>query len=211
MNFYPVYKQNGKAMGLMLCLLVILFASCSSPDIVMVKQDASHQVDPNKPHKYLFFVQSNNQINSRVAMDECVRLSESPSLQGYLYTKGEPINTGNREMWRNKMSQDGFDYVVVLRLTDTATVPTFVSGEGNVSTRSFYGDYSTQIEPYAYNPGYERENKLFLVETNVYFVETDKLVWSCQSKVYNPTDVNDAVKQTAKAVVKKMKRSGFMK
>jgi hypothetical protein len=144
-------------------------------------------------------------------MDECVRLSESPSLQGYLYTKGEPINTGNREMWRNKMSQDGFDYVVVLRLTDTATVPTFVSGEGNVSTRSFYGDYSTQIEPYAYNPGYERENKLFLVETNVYFVETDKLVWSCQSKVYNPTDVNDAVKQTAKAVVKKMKRSGFMK
>jgi hypothetical protein len=211
MKFNPLNKQGGQTMGLMLYLLVVLFTSCASPDIVMVKQDASHQVDPNKPHKYLFFVQSNNQINSRVAMDECVRLSESPSLQGYLYTKGEPINTGNREMWRNKMSQDGFDYVVVLRLTDTATVPTFVSGEGNVSTRSFYGDYSTQIEPYAYNPGYERENKLFLVETNVYFVETDKLVWSCQSKVYNPTDVNDAVKQTAKAVVKKMKRSGFMK
>ena len=195
----------------MLYLMIATLPSCSSPDIVMERQDVNHQIDPNKPHKYLFFVQSNNQINSRVAMDECVRLSKAPSLQGYLYTKGDPINAGNRQMWRIKMNQDGFDYVVVLRLTDTATVPTFVSGEGNVSTRSFYGDYSTQIEPYAYNPGYERENKLFLIETNVYFVETDKLIWSCQSKVYNPSNVKDAVDQTAKAVMKKMKRAGFYK
>jgi hypothetical protein len=207
MIFFKNYL-HGKVLLWGICLFM---GACTTPDIVMEQQDVTHQIDQSLPHHYLFFVQSNNQINSRIAMDECVRLSKSPAKQGYLYTQGEPINTGNREYWRNRMKQDGYDYAVLMRLVDSAIVNTFVSGEGSTSNRSFYGDYSTQIEPYAYNPGYERENRLFLIETNVYFVETDKLVWSCQSKVYNPSDVNDAVKQTAKAVVKKMHRAGFMR
>ncbi|MDZ4668449.1 MAG: hypothetical protein SGJ00_11290 [bacterium] len=191
--------------------LSLIAVACTTPDIVMVKQDMSHHIDQSKAHQYLFFVQSNNQINSRIAMDECVRLSKSPSKQGYLYTVGEPINTGNREFWHTRMKNDGYDYVVVMRMVDSLIVNTSVNGEGSLNNRSFYGDYSTQIEPYAYNPGYERENNLFYIETNVYYLETDKLVWTCQSKGHNPSNVNDAVKQSAKAAIQKMQRSGFMK
>ena len=191
-------------------VLLLCLVACVSPSVVKVWSDENHEVDSKKAHQYIFFVQSNNQINSRVAMDELVRLSTHKSIQGYLYTKGDPINLGNREYYKSKMKQDGYDYVIVMSLSDSAIVKTNVAG-GNPSTdKSFYGDYSFNIDPYAYNPSYERENKVFSIVTNVYYVETGNKVWVCESKVYNPSSVEQAVKETSKEVVKKMKRNGFM-
>lgn len=191
-------------------LLLLLLSSCAAPSVVKVWSDEKHVVDSKKQHKFIFFVQSNNQINSRIAQDQMVRMASNPSIQGYLYTKGERINAGNKEVYRTKMQADGYDYVIVMRLVDSVSTSTYVNGSAQPGSRSFYGDYSFQIDPYAYNPGYERENKIFSIETNVYFVESGDLVWSCQSKVYNPSSVEDAIKTNAKDVLKKMKRQGFM-
>ncbi|OYU95731.1 MAG: hypothetical protein CFE21_11370 [Bacteroidetes bacterium B1(2017)] len=190
--------------------LVSLLAACSPPNVVKVWSDEKHVIDASKTHKYIYFVQSNNQINSRIAQDRLVRLSSNPSIQGYLYTKGDRINAGNREFYQSKMKQDGYDYVVVMRLTDTLSAQTNVAGEGTASNRSFYSDYSVTIDPYAYNPGYQREDKIFVIETNLYYVETGTIVWSSISKVYNPTSVEKATDETSKEVIKKMKRQGFL-
>jgi hypothetical protein len=194
-------------------LIFVLFAiySCSTPGVSRVWTDGTHEVNRKQEHRLIYFVQSNNQINSRIAQDELVRLSNNPSIQGYLYTQGERINEGNREYYRQKMLKDYYDYVVVMRLTDSIFVSNTVNGESNVSNRSFYSDYSFQIDPYAYNPGYERPNRIFQVETNVYYIPSGNLVWSSLSKVYNPTSVEQAVRDTSKKVMKKMKRQGFLR
>lgn len=203
---------SGSAMARLCAGLILMFVlgACIAPSVVKVWSDEKHEVDSKKAHQYIFFVQSNNQINSRVAMDELVRLSTNKSIQGYLYTKSDPINPGNREYYKSKMKQDGYDYVVVMNLVDSAKVETTVAGGNPSSDKSFYGDYSFNIDPYAYNPSYERENKVFSIITTVYYVETGNKVWVCESKVYNPSSVEQAVKETSKEVVKKMKRNGFM-
>jgi len=194
-----------------LIFVLLAFYSCSTPGVSRVWSDETHVVNRKQEHRFIYFVQSNNQINSRVAQDELVRLSNNPSIQGYLYTQGERINEGNREFYRQKMLKDYYDYVVVLRLTDSIFVTNTVNGEGTTNNRSFYSDYSFQIDPYAYNPGYERPNKIFQVETNVYYIPSGKLVWSSLSKVYNPKSVEQAVRDTSKKVMKKMKREGFLR
>ncbi len=191
-------------------VLLLCLVACVSPSVVKVWSDEKHEVDSKKAHQYIFFVQSNNQINSRVAMDELVRLSTHKSIQGYLYTKGDPINPGNREYYKSKMKQDGYDYVVVMSLVDSAMVETTVTGGNPSSDKSFYGDYSFNIDPYAYNPSYERESKVFSIVTSVYYIETGNKVWVCESRVFNPSSIEQAVKETSKEVVKKMKRNGFM-
>jgi hypothetical protein len=197
-------------LALFIFLLSIFLPACSAPNIVKVWSDEKHVIDSKAQHQYVFFVQSNNTINSRVAMDELVRLSTNRSIQGYLYTKGDPINPGNQEYYKNKMKQDGYDYAVLMSLSDSTTVENTVQGGVPSSDKSFYGDYSFTIDPYAYNPSYERENKVFSIITSVYFVETGKKVWVCESKVYNPVSIEQAVRETSNEIIKKMKRNGFM-
>lgn len=192
-------------------LITAFFAACSAPAVVKVWSDEKHVIEQKAAHKFIFFVQSNNQINSRIAMDRLVAMSANPSVQGYLYTQGERINAGNREFYRTKMKADGYDYVVAMVLKDTLSEKTYIPDGNTPGNRSFYGDYSFQIDPYAYNPGYQRENKIFIIETSVYYVETGNLVWTCLSKLYNPQSVEQAVTETSKEVIKKMKKQGFMR
>ena len=200
-----------KFKNLSFLFLLFILQSCVSTSIVSVWSDENHEFDPKKAHQFVYFVQSNNQINSRIAQDELTRLSAYPSIQGYLYTKGDRINAGNREFYRTKMKQDGYDYAVLMRLVDSLQISQTITFNSNVNNRSFYSDYSFYIDPYAYNPSYERPNTIFYIETSIYAVETGELVWQSMSNVYNPTSVKQAIQETSAALIKKMKRNGFMR
>lgn len=65
--------------------------------------------------------------------------------------------------------------------------------------------------PIAYSPGYMRTDRLVGVETNVYDVESDRLVWSGLSRTENPNDVRKLVAATAKTVRSEMRKYGFLK
>ena len=200
-----------KFKNLRLLFLLFILQSCASTSIVSVWSDVNFVFDPKQPHKFVYFVQSNNQINSRIAQDELTRISAYPSIQGYLYTKGDRINAGNREFYRTKMKQDDYDFAVLMRLVDSVQVQQSIPSESTTNVRSFYSDYSFYIDPYAYNPGYERPNTIFTIETSIYAIETGNLVWQSLSKVYNPQSVTQAIQETSTALIEKMKRNGFVK
>ena len=62
-----------------------------------------------------------------------------------------------------------------------------------------------------YDPGYLRTDTVFQVETLVYSLEQDKLVWAGRSKTTNPKDVNSFVKALAQGAVSEMKKTGLIK
>ncbi|MBC7382146.1 MAG: hypothetical protein H7296_04025 [Bacteroidia bacterium] len=194
---------------LLLLLCYLIFNGCAV-DKIKSRVDNKHTISRSKPHKYIFFALSNNTINSRIAQDELVRLSSSPSIQSYLYLKGERINEGNRSLIHQRLLNDGYDYAFFMYLVDSVTENEYIPGTYKPGDKSMYGDYSFNIDPYAYNPGYERVKKVFRVKTNLYYIAEDKLVWTGISNIYNPKSVETAVKQNARLMIQKMKKQGFM-
>lgn len=78
----------------------------------------------------------------------------------------------------------------------------------------YYADFSGYYSywyPYAYNPSYYGQDKTYYIETNLYDSATEQLVWSAQSRTYNPSDLKGFSKEFRKIIVAKLKEDGMLK
>lgn len=81
------------------------------------------------------------------------------------------------------------DAVIITRLIDKEEKDVYT--RGGRSHRGYYGSY-------AYDRGYSSTRKILLLETNLYDVKTEKLIWSGQSK----TSSKDSKSQILNAMIK---------
>lgn len=195
---------NVKIKTLLLMVGFLFFTACKTK-LNPGRMNPEHVISNSKTHKFIFFILSNNSINSRIAQDELVRLSSNPSIQSYLFLKGEVVNEANRTLMQQKMTEHGYDYAMILYLNDSTD-----SYESS-NEKNFYTDYRLHIEPDMYNPVYSRPDKKFKIITRVYFIADEKLVWSDCSKEYTPDNLENSVKEYLKIIVKKLKQQGYMK
>jgi len=62
-----------------------------------------------------------------------------------------------------------------------------------------------------YDPGYVRTDTIVYVETLVYSLEQDKLVWAGRSQTTNPSKVGDFIKELTAKAAGEMKKQGLIK
>jgi hypothetical protein len=62
-----------------------------------------------------------------------------------------------------------------------------------------------------YDPGYLRTDTIVSVETLVYSLDQDKLVWAGRSQTTNPSQVGDFIKELVIAAAKEMRKQGLIK
>ena len=62
-----------------------------------------------------------------------------------------------------------------------------------------------------WEPGYLRVEKVVKVETLVYSVTQDELIWAGVSKTVDPSHVDDLVSDLAKAVTDQMEKAGLLR
>jgi len=80
-----------------------------------------------------------------------------------------------------KLKEMGADGVIVTRLVDKETVQTYYPPTYSSVPTAYYGGwygYYSMGYTYMSSPGYVDENKVYRIETNLYDVNNDKLVWS---------------------------------
>ena len=61
-----------------------------------------------------------------------------------------------------------------------------------------------------YATGYMRSDRFVSVETNVYSIEDERLLWSGVSQAFDPLDVGGTVDDVADAVSKELRRVGLL-
>lgn len=101
-----------------------------------------------------------------------------------------------------KVAAQAFDGAVVLRVANRENRMSYVPGPG---VNTFWGYYDAGW-PTVYNPGYLVEDDIVTIETTVYDIGRDKLVWSSHSESTNPSSVASLVDDVVKSVAKEMKR-----
>ena len=77
-------------------------------------------------------------------------------------------------------------------------------GGGGLYGYGYYGFYGTTYAT-VHEPGYFETSTTLKLETNLYSVATDGLVWTGQSKTVDPSSLEDARESMTTAVAKKLK------
>lgn len=111
---------------------------------------------------------------------------------------------------------NGHDAVLTIALIDEQTDTRYVPGNIAYAPtnrfgyyRSFWGYYS-HWHPRVYEPGYYTEDKIYFLETNLYDIESEQLVWSAQSETVNPQSLQIFSEQFATSVVEELSGTGVL-
>ncbi len=74
-----------------------------------------------------------------------------------------------------------------------------------------YGGYYGSTYEAVYRPGYTVTDTIVQLETRVYSVKTEKLIWAGKTKSVNASSSEAVIKELAALVIKDMKNSGLIK
>ena len=109
------------------------------------------------------------------------------------------------------LADAGIAGAVVMRLVDYKS-ETEVTGAqyfgGNYSSFSSYYNYGMST---IYVPGTADIKTTVMVETLVYSLEQDKLLWASTSKVVNPKEVDAVIKKLVASVGSEVRKAGLVK
>lgn len=190
---------------------IILIPSCTSTQITSSWRDPNKTVVIDKLHKVLVVALFKSETNRRKAEDQMVSYLGGKGIVSYNYLD-DNISTKNEDAIRDKIRGDGFDGAVTMRLVDVDKEQVYTPG--NISTypsyyRTFSGYYYRSWSYYR-TPGYYSTTKTFKVETNVYSIKEDKIIWSGLTETTNPDGVESMTNEIVKTVYKKMVKEGFI-
>lgn len=129
-----------------------------------------------------------------------------------LYTIVPDASADNEAEVQSALEKGGFAGVVTMRpaAVDQEVVSTPVTFVGP-SYDYFWGGYYDFGWNHSYAIGGDiRTNTILTIETLVYSLNQNKLVWGGQSKSKNPSNVERVIKQTADKVVAQLEEEGLL-
>jgi hypothetical protein len=122
------------------------------------------------------------------------------------YTLLPQAQIRDKERARAIFAKEEIEGVVVLRVVakEKALSGSFWQGPGYGSFwgPGFWGG--------GYGDGYLRTDTILVVETLVYSLQQNKLVWASQSQTTNPTQVGSFIRELGKAVGTEMEKQGLL-
>jgi hypothetical protein len=112
---------------------------------------------------------------------------------------------------KSYIDKSGAQYAVVMRATGKDKE---ISGSGPMYTGPYYGGFWGGYYGWgwgaAYSPGYLRTDTVVSVETLVYDLKSDKLVWAGQSETMNPSNAEKMIRELVDEAAREMKKQGLL-
>jgi hypothetical protein len=190
---------------------ILTISSCSSTKIISTWREPNKEISLQKLNKVLVVA---------LFQDETTRRKVEDQMVGYFYGKGvasydyldKSISEKNEDAIREKIKNDGFDGALTMRLLDVEKEEVY--SRGNISR---YPNYYNTFSSYYYrnwgyyaNPGYYSTTKIYTVETNVFSIKEDKIIWTGITKTTDPSGVVKMTEEIGKAVFNEMVKQGFI-
>ena len=190
---------------------MLAISSCSSTKITSTWREPNKEISLNKLNKVLVVALFQNETSRRKAEDQMVSYFYGKGVASYNYLD-KNISTKNENAIREKIKDDGFDGAVTMRLLDVDKEDVY--SRGNISMypsyyRNFSGYYFRNWG-YFSDPGYYSTTKTYTVETNVFSIKEDKIIWSGITKTTDPSGVTKMTDEIGKVVFNEMVKEGFI-
>lgn len=194
-----------------MCLTIL--AGCSGANVTQItgswaKPDVKDKVFNNILILGISENQSNRAIVEQYIADEMTEAGFKVTTAISAYTKSQlQAMKDDKEMSRTKLAEDGIDGILLITLLDIKEDTYYVPGTTSyypMSTYPYYGGY------YGYwgrtyttvsSPGYYEESLKIFLESNIYDLATEELIYSAQSRTDDPSSVDSMAKRYAQVLV----------
>jgi hypothetical protein len=206
---------------LVLFFVIIFFANCgSNTSIVNSWRDPKITVAQEQFKKVLVVALVKDEASRRVAENRIA--ASNPIFKTSYQYLNESTNSLTKEQKLKILQDENFDGVVTMRLVSKEKETTYVPG---TYTGMYYGGFDGMYtgmygygfgnwygmySPNFYDPGYYQETTSYMVETNIFSLKENKLIWTGTTKSEYVTDLGQTVEAIMQAVVKEMRKDGSL-
>jgi hypothetical protein len=106
---------------------------------------------------------------------------------------------------------EGYDGAIVMRLVWIENKMDFVAASYPNYYYSYWSYYSTSWSGAVYSPAYIREDRIIQIETTLFSITDNKLLWVGISESKNPESVSGLVDEIAEVIGKELRKRGIIK
>lgn len=177
---------------------VFLIISCAGTELTNTQVNEAYS---GKPVSDILVIAITGNEDSRRSFErQFVAQLKSVGVEAISSEEAIPIPADlemKKETILNAVKQFENDAVIITHLIDKAEKEAFT--RGGQAHGGYYGFYHSRYTySYARDPGYSSTSKTLRLETNLYDVKTEKLIWSGQSKTLSKDSkyqiMNDVIK-----------------
>jgi hypothetical protein len=191
---------------------ILMSLMACSPSTKLVKSWAAPGVSitPGAGNKVLVIGMVRDESGRRAVEDQLVKKLANAVASYTLVSSDKIQSTSNADL--TKILHDGhFTHVLMMVLADITDETYYVPGTTSMSYYGgYYGYYGYGASVYS-TPGYYTTDKIYSVETTVYSVNPDELVWTGTTASVNPASLQRTIDDVADVITYDMKKSGFLK
>lgn len=196
-----------KTMTALLFALALL-ACGSATQIEKSWLDPVQHTRYNSMKKVWVIVFAQSQASRRAAEDALARNLGPSAVPSYNHALLAD-STGNADAMVEALIKDGFEGAIVTRLIDQEKERSYVPGRVSYP---FYGSF-TSYYSYSYSgfveTDYFVEDHKYYIETNVYYLKDEKLLWSAVTKATHGGNLEKVMQGFATVLVQQMENDGF--
>jgi hypothetical protein len=197
--------------------------SCSSSNTTIVNswKDPNTSVSSEQFKKVLVVALLKDDVTRRVVE------SNFHEFNPIFKTSFTFLHQGNKDITQDLLIKllnlENFDGVVTLRLADTKVETDYIPGM-NTSlyyANPYFGNYNgygtmfsgwySYYSPFYYDLGYYVENTYYFIETNIFSLKNNKLIWSGTTKSSNvPGNIDETTRDIINEIVNQMRKDGSL-
>jgi len=198
-----------KLFVLLLITAAFLLASCTTTTVMTdVWKDKTYQ---GKPQEIVVIMVAKspdmrNLFEDRFSAELDARGNNA--FQSYTIIPMEQLR--DKEMVKSKIRSSGADTVLISRLVDTKEIKSYRPGQIYAVPSAYYGWWGYYDIVFA-DYGYTGDVQVAYIETNLYDVKTEKLIWSGHSKTERTEGEQQLINAFIKVMIKKLSSAGIIK
>ncbi len=180
--------------------LALFVISCAGTELTVKQADDAYQGKPVSD--ILVIAITGNEHNRRVFEKKFVAHLKSLGVDAISSEEVIPMPPNlemEEEVILNAVEEYENDAVIISHLVDKEVKDVYTRGDPG-GRGGFFGFYSTRYS-YAYDPGHSSTSTTLLLETNLYHVKTDKLIWKGESKSWGKDSEDQIIDDVIKAVI----------
>ena len=120
----------------------------------------------------------------------------------------------NRDTVAAAIEGKNIDAVIVTHLVAVEEETVYRQNMDYRPTYGYYNDlysYYPRVHTYVHTPGYYTTHEVVKLETNLYEVKSEDLVWSAQSRSFAPESAKEIVDDLIRLVIKDLKEKGLIR
>lgn len=203
-------------------MISIIFATCSSPkestDVWINKEKIK-----DKTYSNLFILVVTADIQARVKLEG--DLSNVATARGLKTVKSVdvmPFDIENptkptKEEVVSKVKASGCDAVFIASLLKKEDRMKYTEGKSAYTPMTNYTPAGNYYAYYSgtYNtvstPSYYTQDKVYLMQSNLYDATTEEKMWAVTSEVFNPSNIDAFSKSYTKTLISKLKKARLVK